>query len=238
MNAGGDRTGRTATQIPLDLQHRPAMGREDFLVADSNRAAVEIIDRWPDWQGAAVFLAGPEGSGKSHLSQVWRTRSKARQASASDVSVESVPGLLENGALFIEDVSDADLDEKAMFHLLNFVREQACHVLITSRSRPAHWHIGLPDLRSRLRAAPVAVLEEPDDALLKAVLAKLFRDRQLDAAENVLNFLVVRMERSLAAAGALVDSIDRAALAGKAPVTRALVSSVLSEIAGAEEREE
>ncbi len=229
MSAGGDNTGRTAAQIPFDLPHRPAMGRDDFLVADSNRAAVEIIDRWPDWHGAAAFLVGPEGSGKSHLSQVWRARSKARQANVSDVSVETVPELLENGALLIEDVSEAGLDETAMFHLLNYVREQACHVLITSRSRPAHWHIDLPDLRSRLRAAPVAVLDEPDDALLKAVLAKLFRDRQLDVAENVLSFLVVRMERSLAAAGELVDSIDRAALAEKAPVTRAFVSKVLSE---------
>lgn len=210
------------------------MGRDDFLVADSNRAAVEVIDRWPDWPGPAMFLVGPAGSGKSHLSQVWRKLSQAHRVDASEVSVESIPELLENGALLLEDVSEGRLDETAMFHLLNFVREESCHVLMTSRSRPAHWRIDLPDLRSRLRATPVAELEEPDDALLKAVLAKLFRDRQLDVAENVLNFLVVRMERSLAAAGELVDSIDKAALAEKAPVTRTFVSRVIADWGGAE----
>ncbi len=229
MTDGGDSRGRTAKQIPLDLPHRPAMGRDDFLVADSNRAAVEVIDRWPDWQGPAVFLVGPEGSGKSHLGQVWRASSKAREADISEVSFESIPHLLGSGALLLEDADEDRLDETAMFHLLNLVREQSHHVLITSRTRPAHWSVALPDLRSRLRAAPVAALDEPDDALLKAVLAKLFRDRQLDVAENVLDFLVVRMERSLGAAGELVESLDKAALAEKAAVTRTFVSKVLAE---------
>ncbi len=48
-------------QLPLELELRPALGRDDFLVAPSNEVAVAWIDRWPDWPGPALALYGPPG---------------------------------------------------------------------------------------------------------------------------------------------------------------------------------
>lgn len=218
------------SQIPMDLMHRPAMGRDDFLIADSNRAAAEMIDRWPEWPAPILFLVGPEGSGKSHLAVIWQTMADARQALSSELTVENVPELMRSGTLVVEDAGEAVRNERALFHLFNYVREQSGHVLLVTQELPAYWSVDLPDLRSRLRAAPAITVDEPDDALLRAVLAKLFQDRQITVDESVLAYMLVRMERSLRAASALVDEIDRQALAAKASVTRTFVARVMSAV--------
>jgi chromosomal replication initiation ATPase DnaA len=217
-----------ARQLVLDLSRRPALGRDDFLVTPANRAAVAMIDRWPDWPAPAVLLIGPPGCGKTHLIEVWRTRSGASVAAAGDLREAAVPELVAAGALALEDAPGRWLDEKALFHVLNLARDRGATVLITAMAEPRTWGIGLKDLASRLQALPVARLEAPDDSLLRGVLVKLFADRQLAVEEAVISYLVVRMPRSLAAARALVADIDRRALEEKAEVTRTFVARLLA----------
>ncbi len=218
-------TGR-GKQLVLDLPHRPAQGREDFLVTDSNAAAVALIDQWPAWPGHAAILMGPAGSGKSHLVEVWRQRSKAQKVSAASISSESAPALLTTHALAIEDAG-AGVDERGMFHLLNLARQQNSSLLITGQTRPESWEIVLPDLLSRLRAIPVLEILPPDDTLLRGVLVKLFFDRQIAAEESTISFMLTRMPRSLDAARVLVAEIDRRALEERAEVTRPFVARVM-----------
>lgn len=226
MTASNDR--RSPAQLPLELPHRAAMGRDDFLVADSNAAAVALIDAWPGWLSATVVLVGPEGSGKSHLGEVWRARAAAEMVRACDLTVPLVPQLVGSGALLLEDAPGPDLDEAALFHLLNYIREASAHLLITSNTFPAHWPVHLKDLASRLRAATVVSLDRPDDRLLRAVLVKLFADRQLVVDEAVVDYMMLRMERSLGVARKLVDLVDRRALAGKSAITRNFVARLLA----------
>jgi chromosomal replication initiation ATPase DnaA len=197
-------------QLPLPLPHRPALGREDFLVAPCNADAVAWLDRWPDWPSAGLVVYGPPGCGKSHLGAVW-----AAQAGARD--------------LLLDEPACAG-DEEALLHRLNFAREQGGSVLLLAREPPARWPLGLADLRSRLLALPAVAVGAPDDALLAAVLAKLFADRQAAVGGDVLSYLVARMERSFAAAGRLAEALDRAALAAKRPITPALARRVLDEL--------
>lgn len=216
-------------QLVLDLPHRAALGRDDFLVTPSNAAAVAMIDQWPDWPSHAVMLIGPPGSGKSHLVEVWRQVSGAGSVSIGDLDEAAVPGLLASAALAIEDAPGTELNERALFHLLNLAHQHGAKVLITSAIHPVGWGIKLPDLVSRLRAAPVAELGAPDDVLLRGVLVKLFADRQLVVDESVISYLLVRMPRSLEAARRLVAEIDRRALEEKSGVTRAFAARVLAQ---------
>jgi chromosomal replication initiation ATPase DnaA len=218
---------RLARQLVLELPHRPALGRDDFLVTPSNAAAVAMIDQWPGWPSHAVVLTGPPGSGKSHLAEVWRQRSGAARIDAGELREADVPALLAAGSLAVEDVPGRKLDEKALFHLLNYALQQGGKLLLTATAHPAQWHVGLPDLLSRLRALPVAELGPPDDALLRGVLVKLFTDRQLAVEEQLISYLMVRMPRSLEAARALVAEADRRALEEKAELTRSFVARVL-----------
>jgi chromosomal replication initiation ATPase DnaA len=212
-------------QLALALEHGESFDREDFLPGPGNAAALAMIDRWPDWPARAVAIVGPEGTGKSHLAAIWAKAAGGRVVSSRAVTARSVPQELTTGALVIED--DGERDEAALFHLINLVQEERAYILITSRQPPASWPVALPDLASRLRVLPVATLDAPDDAMLRAVLVKLFADRQLAADGGVIDFLMPRIERSFAGARAVVIDLDREALRQQRPLSRVLAGEVL-----------
>ncbi len=214
-------------QLNLALGHRESFDRADFLCGPSNETALALIDRWTDWPARSIALIGPEGSGKSHLAAIWAKAAGARVIAGSTIRAASVPEALSAGALAIEDADRSEFEEAALFHLLNLAREQSAHVLITARKTPASWPMRLPDLASRLRALAVVTLDPPDDALLAAVLVKLFADRQLAVDERLIEFLLRRIERSFAAARAAVAELDREAMRLKRPVNRALAAEIL-----------
>ena len=167
---------------------------------------------------------------KSHLAAIWATRSAAGTCFSSDLgqSLEQlVPAVSNGGNILVEDAGQGDLDEAALFHLINVVREGGGYCLITSREPPARWNVSLPDLSSRLKATQVVELHEPDDVLLRQVIIKLFADRQLLVEPRVVDFCMTRMERSLEAAGKLVDAIDTEALARRSKISRAMAASAL-----------
>ncbi len=216
-------------QLAFDLALAPAFGRDDFLVSPANAAALALIDRWPDWPSRVVALVGPAGSGKSHLASIWARACGAAVVAAASLSTAEVPALTTSGAVVVEDAPSAGLDERALFHLINLSREHRLAVLLVSRDDPARWPVRLPDLASRLKAATAVHIQSPDDGLLRAVLVKLFADRQLQVDESAISYLVARMHRSLGEARDLVAEIDARALADRAPVTRPLIARVLAE---------
>lgn len=218
---------RGPRQLTLDLDHAESYARDDFLGGPSNAAALTLIDSWPDWPSRTVALVGPEGSGKSHLAAIWALQAGARSIAARSLRDSDVPAALATGALVIEDAAASDFDETAMFHLLNLAREEAAYVLLTARTPPATWMVGTPDLRSRLKALPVVALAPPDDALLRAVLVKLFADRQLQVDEQLVGYVATHIGRSFAEARAAVAALDREAMARQRPLTRNLATEVL-----------
>ncbi len=216
------------TQLALALPHAESFARDDFLVGSSNADALALIERWPDWPDRVLAVAGPEGAGKSHLAAIWAEIAGARRVSARALGETDLLQELATGALVIEDAA-APLDERALFHLLNLVREEEAFLLITARTKPANWDVALPDLASRLRAVPVVAVSPPDDGLLRAVMVKLFTDRQLAVDETLVGYLAARIERSFVGARAAVEELDREALRRKRPVTRALAAEMLHE---------
>lgn len=219
-------------QLALALGFRPAMSREDFMVAASNEAAVSQVDAWPEWNGPTLMLVGPEGSGKSHLAQVFRMRAGGTQVSAKALRDVDVPDLLAEGACVVEDLPGDGSPEAeiALFHLLNLAKEVKAHVLLTSRSFPGQWEVSLRDLASRLSAIPTVSLGLPCDELLRGLLVKLFTDRQIKVDEAVVAYLVRNMERSGDAAVRLVDELDRVSLETKSSVTRPFVARILTSL--------
>jgi chromosomal replication initiation ATPase DnaA len=213
-------------QLALALDHSVSFAREDFLSGPSNIAALTLIERWPDWPDRIVALVGPEGSGKSHLAAIWAEAAGARVLSANFLSIADVPASLATGALVVEDLEAADLDEQALFHLINLAREESAYVLLTGRLAVAGFPIAIRDLASRLRALPAIMLAPPDDTLLRSLLVKLAADRQLAVDESLVNYLVRRIERSFAAAHAAMQKLDHESMRQHRPVTRALAAEL------------
>jgi chromosomal replication initiation ATPase DnaA len=213
-------------QLVLALDHAESFAREDFLAGPSNAAALALIERWPDWPDRVMALIGPEGAGKSHLASIWAQGSGARVLAAKLLPDIDLPAAFATGALVVEDLAFAGLDERALFHLINFAREQAAFVLITSRSPLSTFPVAIRDLASRLRAVPAVVLAPPDDTLLRSLIVKLAADRQLSIDETLVNYLANRIERSFAAVRAAVTRLDEEAMRQHRPVTRALAAEL------------
>ena len=217
-------------QLVLEFPHRPALGKADFLVSDCNMNAVGWIDRWPDWPGPALAVYGPTGCGKTHLAHVWRNRSRAVLISGPELSDRAAPDILGGADSCAVDEADALSDEEALLHLYNHIAEIGGKLLLAGRHPPARWSLKLADLSSRVTAAQAVEIRPPDDELLGALLIKLFHDRQLTVSKDVLVYLLARMERSFAAASAIVEALDQLGLAERRGVTVPLARTVLNEL--------
>ncbi len=217
-------------QLIFDLAVRPALGRGDFMVAASNAAALAAIDS--DWPQGKLVLTGPRGAGKSHLALVWAAEHPALVLSGHDLA-EAALGQIDPHVVVVDDadaVAGNPLAEQGLFHLHNLVMAAGGRLLLTAAAPPARWPIGLADLASRLAATVTARLEPPDDPLLSALLVKLFADRQLRVPVTLIPYLVARMDRSFAAAGALVAALDARALTEGRAITRGLAAQVLDSV--------
>ena len=214
-------------QLAFELPHTESLTRDNFLEGPANAAALALIDAWPEWPSRIMMLVGPEGCGKSHLAAIWADEAGARSTTAHALAADIVPAALATGTLVVEDLKAGDFDERAVFHLLNLVREEGAYALITARMLPSAMEVELRDLRSRLRALPSVSLLPPDDQLFRALIVKYCADRQLAIDESVVGYLTTRIERSYASARRAVELLDSEALRQGRPVTRALAVELL-----------
>lgn len=213
-------------QLPLPLSHAASTARDDLVVSPANALAVAAVDAWPDWPHPVLYLHGPEGAGKSHLAEAWAALSGAEPFR---------PGIEQSErpfAVFLDDLGQAEFREEDVFALVNAARLGGGTVLVTARALPGALGLRLPDIVSRLQAATLVGIGAPDDELLAGVLVKLFADRQIEIDPRLLPVMLARMERSLAAARALVEDVDRETLATARKPTRALVLRLLEQKAG------
>lgn len=220
-------------QIPFDLTPPPRFGAEDFLVAPTNQEAFDAIGRWPAWPGKVLVLVGPEGAGKSHLGAIWAERAGAERLAGASFGA-SQPALFAERNILLDDADAVGIEEAALFHRLNLLREAGRSALLTARTAPDNWGLRTADLLSRLRLAPIVRAGQPDEALVQAVLVKLFADRQLLIDASLLDFLSRRMERSVAAARRLVAALDHMSLAEGRRITRTTATAVLATLEGLE----
>jgi chromosomal replication initiation ATPase DnaA len=216
----------------------PTFSREDFVVASGNREALAWIDRWPEWPAPALALSGPSGCGKTHLGRIWAVRANAAVMDGVDLEGKSVSDLVALASASPATVIDhaERAPERGLFHLYNLMHERGRHLLLISEMPPAHWKITLPDLASRLRAAPAVAVAPPDDELLGSIILKQLADRQLHAGPGVVQYLVSHMERSADAARRVVAALDQKALAEGREISRGLAIDVLAEAAPKEEK--
>ncbi|MFO1127672.1 MAG: DnaA/Hda family protein [Rhodospirillales bacterium] len=219
-------------QLTFDLGGAPSWRADDFLVCDANRAAVLWLARWPSWPSPALIVHGPPGCGKTHLAQSFAQRTGARFVSAAGLGDGDPDAIAASSPACVIEDADQRLDradEEGVFHLYNALAASGRTLLLTARQPVGRWPLRLADIRSRLLAALDVAIEPADDALLAALLVKLFADRQLAVDDDVLVWLLPRMERSFAGAVACVERLDRAALARHRPITIPFARAVLNE---------
>lgn len=226
-------------QLPLNLSHRPCLGKEDFLIAPCNEEAVRLIDSWPDWSFFAACIYGPDGCGKTHLANVFSNRVsmitnypyKIPCIKAQNLKLETVHELFKSNPCLIVEELDEHIHEEAMFHLYNLYRNEGGNILFIARNAPARLPLKLKDLQSRLNIIPSIEIQAPDDELLSGLLVKLFMDRQIMVSPEIITYLLNNMERSFAYARKIVTEIDNISLARKRAVSLPLVKEAINALA-------
>lgn len=225
----------TPRQLVFDLPVRQALGRRDYLVADCNSDAVAWLDRWPDWPQFGLVLSGPAASGKTHLASVWDAQSGAAWLDGHEIDRLAANASADPAAVILDDLDDL-LDarpdrQETVFHLFNRMRASGGALLATAKTPPARWGLGLRDLSSRLNSLPSVSIGAPDDPLLAALIVKRFGDRQVQVSPEVVDFMLLRIDRSFRGVDRVVAAIDQEALAAARPITVPLARRALDQLA-------
>jgi DnaA family protein len=217
-----------SAQIPLALRFQPDQELRAFHGSAELVALLGAIacGQAGDW----LYLAGPAGSGKSHLLLAACAQARAGGADASYLPLAALAGRLGDalagqarGALVcldgVEAIAGRREDEVALFHFHNAARSAGARVLYAAAAMPAALPLALPDLRSRLEQCTRIALEPLDEAGRREVLRQRAARRGLELDEAVLDYLFRRVGRDLASLTALLDRLDVASLAAQRRLT-------------------
>lgn len=193
----------------------------DFLEGPSTAEALAWLGRVEEWPLGRLAVWGEAGTGKSHVLHLWAARQGAEIVQGPTLGLEPP-----TRAVAIDDADGAP--ETPLFHLLNAAAEAGWPVLLTGRAPAARWPTRLPDLASRLRATTSVELRQPDDEMLRSLLARLLATRQIAVPEAVQTWLLTRLPRTAGAIREAAARLDRASLAARSPVTRQIASAALA----------
>ena len=226
------------TQLPLNLKKKNKIyEKNDFLISSSNKEAFNLINKWPNWIGRKLILYGDKGIGKTHLSNIWKTKTSALNLSLKKFKNLRLENIFQNKNTFvIENITkffnekDKNIKkklEKKLLHFYNLVDEKESYVLITSLVSPKSLNIVLPDLRSRIMSSISIKIKKPDDKLLSLVLIKLFSDKQILIDKKIIKFIVYRSERSFTNLRMIVNKLDKKSLITKKKINLSFVKELI-----------
>ena len=226
------------TQIAFKFSPHPYLGREDFMVSSCNFEAVQLIDNWPEWPFFAVCLYGPSGCGKTHLCRIFSDRVsvikhypyKIPCIQAKNITLDTPHRLFAQNTCLIVENLDENINQEALFHLYNLYRNEGGFILFTAHKAPARLKLSLPDLKSRLTIMPSVAIGEPDDEMLSALIIKLFSDRQLLVAPEIINYMIKNMQRSFTYCNQLVAEIDNISIIRKRAVSLPIVKEAINNL--------
>tara|TARA_Y100001936_G_C16016343_1_gene636696 strand:+ start:603 stop:1283 length:681 start_codon:yes stop_codon:yes gene_type:complete len=217
-------------QLTIDMPKRTALNREDFLVNDRNKSAVEFIDNFYKKPIKLGILIGPKGCGKTHLVNVLCNSLKGIDWSFLSSENKDIYNIFnKNDVIIIEDINNFNSKQKEefLFHSINLSREFNKSLLLTSSLKVSKLNFKTLDLVSRLEAMNTAFIEEPDDTLMEALIIKLFNDRQLLVKPSTVNFLMQRIERSYLGISEIIELIDKVSLSQKKSVSVKLIKTLI-----------
>lgn len=219
-------------QLTLNLENDFSFAPDEYIILPSNQSLVsQLLNEELSQTSPLTILFGAEKSGKTHLAHLWQQHFGAQFLADKYLRVEddNIPELakvIAQSPIIIDDVDQKIICEKTIFHIINLAIQNNQPLLFTSRKPLLLWEVVLPDLLSRLKAAKHIEIPAPDDMLMETILIKTFAEKQLNVPENVIVYILPRIDRSIGAIVRLVNALDKYALQEKKPITRTMVAKM------------
>ena len=217
---------RELDQLLLNFNFSKNYKKDDFFVSKSNFFAFNLIDTWPKWEKNIINICGEKYSGKTHLSQIFLNKNKGKIIESKKFIFNKTENLRIYQNIILEDFNN-DIDEESIFSLINFVDQNNKYLVINSLKPINEMNFHLKDLKSRAKNSLVAKIENPDDQLIKVLLAKNFSDRQIKIDNKLIEFAVKRITRSYGKIFEFIYKIDEMSLKMKKSIDLKSVKKIL-----------
>ena len=213
-------------QLVLPLYRDVNIFIEDALISDSNKIIVEWIKFWPSWNRYLVIY-GDHGCGKTCIAHFLANNYNFILADSYDIATIYNDVLNQADGIIIDDAHI--YDEKKLLCLINIVRERGKKIIIISPAPPSYWKVEINDLQSRLKAMPIVKIDQPDDQLLKILIKRLFSSKQIVIDDNIVDFLINRIERNIFYVQNIIKAIDEISLRDHKKITISFVKQVIAQ---------
>ena len=201
-------------QLLLDFNYKNNFNNHDFYVSKSNFFAFSIIEKWPKWEKRIVNISGEKFSGKSHLANIFKSKTKALILNNKQIDDDIFKKIKLHDCLIIDDFEN-NINEKLIYSVFNIVDQDNKFLLVNSIKPINEISFNLPDMRSRSKNCLFAKIENPDDELIFAIIIKNFSDRQIKLEKKIIEFIINRIERSYSKIYEFIYKVDEISLKKK-----------------------
>ena len=213
-------------QLILDLDYKKNFNEHDFYVSKSNYFAFNIIDSWPRWEKKILNICGEKYSGKSHLANIFKLKSKAIYIDSNKITNQILKKIKLYECIIIDDLKEK-CDEKIIYSIFNLIDQDGKYLLINSVKPLNKFNFKLPDMKSRSKNCLVANIDSPDDELIYALILKNFSDRQIKLEKKIIEFIINRIDRSYGKIYDFIYKIDELSLKKKKPINLKTIKEIL-----------
>ena len=213
-------------QLLLNFNYKTNFNEHDFYLSKSNSNAFNLINRWPDWDKKILNISGEKFSGKSHLANIFRLKSKAFLVKGNKIDNSIFKSLKLHESIIIDDFEECN-QEEILYSIFNLIDQDSKYLLINSLKPINKIKFKLPDLASRSKNCLYAEIENPDDELLFAIILKNFSDRQIKIEKKIINFIISRIDRSYRKIDEFIYKIDELSLKKKKPINLKTIKEIL-----------
>ncbi len=213
-------------QLLLELDYKTNFNENDFYLSKSNSNAFNLINRWPDWEKKILNISGEKFSGKSHLANIFKLKSKAFLIKGNKIDNSIFKSLKLYESIIIDDFEECN-EEEILYSIFNLIDQDSKYLLINSLKPINKIKYKLPDLASRSKNCLYAEIENPDDELLFAIILKNFSDRQIKIEKKIINFIISRVDRSYRKIDEFIYKVDELSLKKKKPINLKTIKEIL-----------
>ena len=213
-------------QLLLELDYKTNFNEHDFYLSKSNSNAFNLINRWPDWEKKILNISGEKFSGKSHLANIFKLKSKAFLVKGNKIDNSIFKSLKLYESIIIDDFEECN-EEEILYSIFNLIDQDSKYLLINSLKPINKIKYKLPDLASRSKNCLYAEIENPDDELLFAIILKNFSDRQIKIEKKIINFIISRVDRSYRKIDEFIYKVDELSLKKKKPINLKTIKEIL-----------
>jgi chromosomal replication initiator protein len=216
----------------LDPHLNPNYNFENFIKGVSNefsRTVGETVAKNPAKTFNPLFLYGPSGVGKTHLTNAIGTRIKelypekrVLYISAHLFQVQYTDSVRTNhfndfinfyqtiDVLIIDDIQEfagVTKTQNTFFHIFNHLHQNGKQLILTSDRAPVMLQGMEERLLTRFKWGLVAELEKPDKELRKNILRNKIHRDGLNIPENVINYIAENVDESVRELEGIVNSL-------------------------------